>query len=108
MARAELGTLPGLVSLLLVLTATSQAQVDNRRTSSRWLYFASSQSTKTSSADCNMPLPDVHCVVCGGPFDNPHEELMEGRYPDAGLVDHITNEELEVPKTCGPRTEAVC
>ena len=55
-----------------------------------------------------MPLPDVHCVVCGGPFDNPHEELMEGRYPDAGLVDHITNEELEVPKTCAPRTEAVC
>lgn len=54
-----------------------------------------------------MPLPDVHCVVCGGPFDNPHEELMEGRYPDAGPMDHIKNEELEVRNIHAPRSDAV-
>lgn len=43
-----------------------------------------------------MGLPDIHCVVCGGPFGNPYEELKGGRYPDAGPVDHITIEELQV------------
>ncbi|KAF3005609.1 hypothetical protein E8E13_002294 [Curvularia kusanoi] len=42
-----------------------------------------------------MGHPSIHCVVCGGPFGNPYDELMEGRYPDAGHLQDIKSQELE-------------
>ena len=98
---------PVLVFPIHLLTTTSRAPLSNRRTSPHQGFLAAFRVLRLLSANCDMSLPDVHCDVCGGPFDNPHGKLVEGRYPDTRPVDHITSEKPEVCKIGAPRTKAV-